>query len=132
MSGYTRNGVYSYVRTKVLAEFPSANCTSRYVPKPSVFPSCYIREIDRIRTVENIQLDFDDVQHESNFEVQVATNKTGTASSEAYAVMDVVRSAFNDLYYRQFAETSIDDGGRFTVIARFRRIIGGGDQMPND
>ena len=126
----TRNAVYSQVANAIRSAFPSAYCTSRYVPQPAKFPSCYIREIDRNRPIQFTQLDFQDVQWESAFEIQVVSSKANTAASEAYAIMDVARAAFSDLYYREFQETTIDGGDLFTVIARFRRVIGGGDEMP--
>ena len=127
---YTRNAVYDFIRNAVVNEFPEAYCTSRYVAKPPSFPACYIHEIDRTRPIENIQLDFQDVQWESVFEVQVASAKPNTASTEAYSIMDVVRQALNSLYYREFSETNIDRGDTFTIVGRFRRVIGGGDTMP--
>lgn len=126
---YTRNVVYSYIRDAVLASNDKVYVTSRYVPKPPSFPACYIHEIDRDRPLQNIQLDYQDVQWESVFEVQVASAKRNTAASEAYAIMDVARQALNDLYYREFSETNVDTGDSVTIIGRFRRIIGGGDQI---
>lgn len=130
MSGYTRNAVYSYIVNAIRAEYPSASCTSRYVPKHSSFPAVYIHEIDRTRPLENTQLDFEDNQWESAFEIQIVSNLENTASTEAYKIMEVARSAFSRLYYRQFSEATIDESSKFTVIGRFRRVIGGGDTMP--
>lgn len=127
---YTRNAVYTRIVNAIHANYPSASCTSRYVPKPSTFPSCYIHEIDRIRPLENTQLDFQDVQWESVFEIQIVSAQANTAASEAYGIMEVARQAFSGLYYREFSETNIDGGDTFTVIGRFRRVIGGGDTMP--
>ena len=127
---YTRNAVYTCVTDAIRASFPSAYCTSRYVAKPSSFPACYIHEIDRSRPLEYTQLDFEDVQWESSFEIQIVSAKADTAASEAYAVMETARAAFGNLYYRQFSEAIIDQGEKFTVIGRFRRVIGGGDTMP--
>ena len=130
MSGYTRNAVYDYVAKAIKTECPSADCTSRFVPKPSKFPSCYIHEIDNFRPREFTQLDFQDVQWESAFEIQISCTKANIAASEAYSIMDVAKAAFSNLYYREFSETSVDDGTRFVLIGRFRRRIGGGDTMP--
>jgi hypothetical protein len=127
---YTRSAVYDSLYNAINAEYPDAYITSRYVAKPPSFPACLIREIDRNRPLENTQLDFQDVQWESVFEVQVASAKVNTASYEAYGIMDVVRQAFSNLYYREFSETIIDSGDTFTIIGRFRRKIGGGDTMP--
>ncbi len=127
---YTRNAVYTRIVNAIRASYPSASCTSRYVPKPSAFPSCYIHEIDRSRPIQNVQLDFQDVQWESVFEVQIVSARANTAATEAYGIMDVVRQAFSDLYYREFSETNIDGGDKFTIVGRFRRVIGGGDVLP--
>ena len=131
MSGYTRNAVYTRVRAPIIAEFPNAYITSRMVAKPSSFPAILIHEIDRNRPLQNTQLDFQDVQWESVFEAQVVSAKANTAATEAYNIMEIVRQAFSDLYYREFSETNIDNGDTFTIIGRFRRIIGGGDTMPS-
>lgn len=129
---YTRNAVYDYVRGQIIGEFPTAYVTSRYVAKPPSFPACLIHEIDRNRPIQNTQLDFQDVQWESVFEIQVASARANTAASEAYSIMDVARQALSDLYYREFSETNIDKGDTFTIIGRFRRVIGGGDVMPEN
>lgn len=128
---YTRNAVYSRVRTAIATSFPTAYITSRMVAKPSTFPAILVHEIDRNRPLRNTQLDFQDVQWESVFEVQVVSNKANTAATEAYNIMDIARQTFSDLYYREFSETNIDNGDTFTIIGRFRRTIGGGDTMPN-
>ena len=130
MAQYTRNAVYTKISAAIEDRFPGVYCTSRYVAKPPSYPACYIHEIDRYRPIENVQLDFQDVQWESSFEIQIISNKGGTAMSEAYSIMDVARSAFSNLYYRQFSEATVDGTETFTVIGRFRRVIGGGDVIP--
>jgi hypothetical protein len=45
--------------------------------------------------------------------------------------MESAKAAFNKLYYREFSETNIDRGDTYTIVGRFRRIIGGGDTIPN-
>lgn len=132
MSGYTRNAVYDYVSSAIAAAHTGVTCTSRYVPKPSSYPSCFIHEIDRYRPLESTQLDFEDVQWESNFEIQVVSNLRGTAASQAYAIMETARSAFSALYYREISETTIDGTETFTIVGRFRRKIGGGDVFPSE
>ena len=127
---YTRNGVFNHVVTEILTSYPDAYCTSRHVAKPASFPACYIHEIDRSRPLDSTQLDFEDNQWESSFEIQIVSNKHNTAATEAYSIMEIARAAFSTLFYREFSETSIDGGDTFTVIGRFRRKIGGGDTMP--
>lgn len=130
MSQVTRNAVYDYVSKAITAVHTNAHCTSRRVPKPSAYPSCYIHEIDHYRPLENMQLDYQDVQWQSSFEIRIISNKKGTAASEAYAILDTARSAFNEIYYRELSATPIDGTETFTIVARFRRTIGGGDSMP--
>lgn len=127
---YSRNAIYTRIVNAIRAVYPNTYCTSRLVAKPSTFPACYIHEIDRNRPLQYTQLDFQDVQYESVFEIQIVSAKANTASTEAYALMDIARQAFSDLYYREFSETNIDTGDTFTIIGRFRRVIGGGDTMP--
>lgn len=130
MSQVTRNAVYDYVSKAITAVHTNAHCTSRRVPKPSAYPSCYIHEIDHYRPLENMQLDYQDVQWQSSFEIRIISNKKGTAASEAYSILDTARSAFNEIYYRELSATPIDETETFTIVARFRRTIGGGDSMP--
>ena len=132
MSGYTRNGVYNRIRSKIVEEYPNAYITSRLIAKPPSFPAVLLHEVDRSRPTQNMQLDYQDVQWESVFEAQVVSAKANTASTEAYAIMDIIRQAFNNLYYGEFSEVNIDTGDKFTIIGRFRRTIGGGDTMPED
>ena len=127
---YSRNAIYTRIVNAIRAVYPNTYCTSRLVAKPSTFPTCYIHEIDRNRPQQYTQLDFQDVQYESVYEIQVVSAKNNTASTEAYALMEIARQAFSDLYYREFSETNIDTGDTFTIIGRFRRVIGGGDTMP--
>ena len=129
---YSRNAIYTRIVNAVKAEFPNAYCTSRYVAKPSTFPACYIHEIDNTRPVQNTQLDFQDVQWESVFEIQVVSNTHNTAASEAYDIRAVADAAFSGLYYRRFSQTNIDRSDTFTIIARYRSVIGGGDTMPTN
>ena len=130
MSEITRNAIYDHVASAITAVHTNARCTSRYIPVPPSYPSCYIHEIEHYRPLENIQLDYKDVQWQSSFEVQVISNKKGTAAAEAYSIMETAKAAFNALYFRELSETSIEGTETFTVIARFRRTIGGGDSMP--
>ena len=127
---YSRNAIYTRVVNAVRAGFPDAYCTSRMVASPAKFPAVLIHEIDRNRPIQNTQLDFEDVQYESVFEIQVVSNKANTAATEAYAIMDLAKAAMSGLYYREFSETNIDRSDTFTLIGRFRRVIGGGDTMP--
>lgn len=127
---YSFNGIYSRIRTAVLSENAEAYVTSRYVPKPPRFPCVYIREINRSRPVENIQLDGEDRQWESNIEIQVTSNKSSGAAAEAEGIYTAADNVMRSLFYRGISCTPIDNGINYTLAARYRRVIGGGDQMP--
>ena len=127
---YSRNAIYTRIVNEIKAEYPKAYCTSRYVAKPSTFPTCYIHEIDNTRPIQNTQLDFQDVQYESVFEIQVVSNKANTAATEAYGIAALAEAAMSGLFFRRFSQTNVDKGDTFTIISRYRRVIGGGDTMP--
>ena len=129
---YSRNAIYTRVANAIKADYPDAYTTSRMVASPAKFPAILIHEIDRNRPIQNTQLDFQDVQYESVFEIQVVSNKANTAATEAYSIMDLAKAAMSGLYYREFSETNIDRSDTFTIVGRFRRVIGGGDTMPTN
>ena len=107
MSAITRNAIYDYIADAITAVHTNVRCTSRYVPVPSSFPSCYIHEIEHYRPLENMQLDYKDVQWQSSFEIRVISDKKGTAASEAYTILETAKAAFNSLYFRELSETSM-------------------------
>ena len=127
---YSRNAIYTRIVNAIKTGFPNAYFTSRLVASPAKLPACYIHEIDRNRPLQNTQRDFQDVQYESVYEIQVVSNKENTAATEAYGIMALADAAFSGLYYRRFSQTNIDKGDTFTLISRYRRVIGGGDTMP--
>lgn len=127
---YSRNAIYTRIVEAIKAQYPNAYCTSRLVASPAKFPACYIHEIDNSRPSQYTQLDFEDIQWESVFEIQVVSSKANTAATEAYDIMSLAKAAFSNLYYREFSEANVDTGDTFTIIGRFRRVIGGGDTMP--
>lgn len=129
---YSRNAIYTRIANAIKAEYPDAYCTSRMVASPAKFPAILIHEIDNIRPIQNVQLDFQDVQYESVFEIQVVSNKLNTAASEAYDIIAIADAVLSGLYYRRFSQTNIDRSDTFTIVGRYRRVIGGGDTMPTN
>lgn len=127
---YSRNAIYTRVANAIKAGYPNAYTTSRMVASPAKFPACLIHEIDNARPIQNTQLDYQDVQYESVFEIQIVSNKANTAATEAYGIAALAEAAMSGLYFRRFSQTNVDKGDTFTVISRYRRVIGGGDTMP--
>ena len=89
---YSRNAIYTRIVNAIRAQYPNTYCTSRLVAKPSTFPACYIHEIDRNRPLQFTQIDFQDSQYESVFEIQVVSAKANTASTEAMPTLIISSS----------------------------------------
>ena len=129
---YTNNAIYTRMRAAVLAEVSAANCTQTYSPTPSKFPTVFAREIGHFTpngtpTLSNAQ----DI-YESTWEVQIFSNLTQGAKEQAYTLMNAVKSAFRSMYFVETFESPLDSTSNtyYTLIARFRRIIGSGEEMP--
>ena len=106
--------------------------TQTYAPTPSKFPTVFIREIGHFtppqtQTITNYQ----DV-YETTWEVQIYSNLQTSAKEQAYDLMSIVKSALKGLYFIEVSENPIDSANNkwYTLIARFRRIIGGGNEFP--
>ena len=130
---YTNNAIYTQIRNAVVEEYPSANCTQTYTPSPAKFPTVFAREIGRLTpngtpTLSNAQ----DIS-ERSWEVQVLSNIKPGAKEEAYAIMDTVKGALRVLYFVEYFEAPVDqqDKNIYCLVARFRRIIGSGEDMPS-
>lgn len=130
---YTNNAIYTQIRNAVIAEFPSANCTQTYAATPAKFPTVFAREIGRLTpngtpTLSNAQ----DIS-ERSWEVQVLSNIKPRAKEQAYELMDIVKGALRELYFVEYFESPVDqqDKNIYCLVARFRRIIGSGEDMPS-
>lgn len=130
MRGYTEEGVYTVLKDVALSVSPNAYVTGRYMPIPPSFPCVFMREINRPETRQGMQLDAQDEQWESNFEIQVSSNLKTGAKIEATKISKALDAKMKQLYYRKVSDTPIDDGEKYTLALRFRRVIGGGDTMP--
>lgn len=129
---YTQNAIYTVIRTAVLASVPTANVTQTYSATPSKFPTVFAREIghftpNQTQTLTNAQ----DV-YETTWEVQIFSNLTSGAKEQAYKLMNAVKNALRWLYFIEVSENPIDNSNAkyYTLIARFRRVIGSGEEFP--
>lgn len=130
---YTNNAIYTRVRTAVLTEVPTAYCTQTYAPTPTKWPTVFAREIGHFTpsgtpTLSNAQ----DIS-ERTWEVQIFSNLEKGAKEQAYTLLDAVKTAFRSMYFVETFESPLDSTGNnkyYTLIARFRRIIGSGEVMP--
>ena len=133
MSAYTNNAIFTRIRSAVLSLISTANCTQTYAPTPTKWPTVFAREIGRLtpngtQTVSNAQ----DI-YETTWEVQIFSNLQSGAKEQAYSLMDAVKGALKSLYFVETFESPLNDGSNnyYTLVARFRRIIGGGESMPS-
>jgi len=130
---YTNNAIYTRVRSAVLAELATANCTQTYSPTPTKWPTVFAREIGHFTpngtaTMSNAQ----DIS-ERTWEVQIFSNLQTGAKEQAYQLLDAVKTAFRQMYFVETFESPLDSTGNnnyYTLVARFRRIIGSGESIP--
>ena len=130
---YTNNAIFTRMRESVLAVESKANCTQTYAPTPTKFPTVFAREIGHFTPNETATLTNAQEIYETTWEVQVFTNIKSGQKEQAYKIMDAVKSAFRNLYFVETFESPFDSTGNsyYTLIARFRRIIGSGEELPN-
>lgn len=130
---YTNNAIFTAVRAAVLAEVGTAKCTQTYSPTPTQFPTVFVREIGRFTPAQTATMSNAQEIYETTWEVQVFSNLQSGAKEQAYRLMDAVKSALRSLCFVETMENPIDnaDAKYYTLVARFRRIIGSGEEMPN-
>lgn len=130
---YTNNAIFTAVRAAVLAEVGTSKCTQTYSPTPTQFPTVFVREIGRFTPTQTATMSNAQEIYETTWEVQVFSNLQSGAKEQAYRLMDAVKNALRSLYFVETMENPIDnaDAKYYTLVARFRRIIGSGEEMPN-
>ena len=132
MSTYTRNGVYTYVRGKVITAHSSAYISGVYETTPASFPAVFIRETGNFSNPTNVTFAGSQGVWTSTFEVQIQSNDADTPATEAYGILATVDAAFANLSYIKQNVNVIDDGtrGKFRLVATYRRVTGVSDSMP--
>lgn len=130
---YTNNAIYTWIRSAAIECVAECNCTQTYTPVQAKFPTVFAREIGRLTpdgtpTLSNAQ----DIS-ESSWEVQIFSNVKPGAKEQAYELMDAVKGALRALYFVEYFESPIDqqDKSIYCLVARFRRVIGSGEEMPS-
>ena len=130
---YTHNAIYTYIESKVLEAYPNVYVSSVYEPVVPHFPVVFVRELSNQHNQANVTMSGVQGVRTSTYEVQVQSNDRTAPMSEAYAIFDVVTSAFVELYYILDNTNVLEDGsdGLFRLRASFRKVIGSADQMPS-
>lgn len=128
---YTNNAIFTRIRASVLAQVSTAYCTQTYAPTPTKWPCVFAREIGHFTpngtpTLSNAQ----DIS-ETTWEVQIFSNLKNGAKEQAYSLLTAVKTALRALYFVETFEQPLDTTGNeyYTLVARFRRIIGSGEEM---
>lgn len=127
----TFNEVYSKVRTAVLAVSANAFVTSTYTPTPSKFPAVFVREVGRFTPIQYISLNNTENVKELTLEIQVYSNKTSGAKTEADTIMSAAESALKAQYFYEVSASPAEnaDASVYRTVARFRRIIADADTI---
>lgn len=129
----TRNAVYSYIYDAVVAEYPTMYVSGVYEPVPAELPAVFIREIGDFRNKENMTLAGNQGVRTSTVEVQVVSSRLNGSLSQAYAILETVRTACFELFYNETNVVVVEDGNsgmNYRLRASYRRIIGDSDEMP--
>ena len=129
---YTNNAIFTAIRAAVLAEVSTANCTQTYSTAPASFPTVFAREIGRFTPAQTATISNAQEIYETTWEVQIISNLQAGAKEQAYKLMDAAKSALRRMYFVETMENPVDqtETKYYTLVARFRRIIGSGEEMP--
>lgn len=129
---YTNNAIFTAIRNAVKAEYADANCVQMYTPTPAKFPTVFAREIGHFTPQQAWTLTNAQDISERTWEVQVFSNLSTGSKEQAYDILDICKGAMRSLYFIETFEQPIDqqDKSIYCLVARFRRVIGGGEEMP--
>lgn len=130
---YTNNAIFTKMRSAVLAVVATANCTQTYTPTPTKWPTVFAREIGRLTPNGTVTMSNAQDISERTWEVQIFSNLQTGAKEQAYKLLDAVKTAFRSMYFIETFESPLDstNNNYYTLVARFRRIIGSGETIPN-
>lgn len=129
----TRVDVYNYIYNALITAYPTMYIAGAYEPVPESFPAVFIREIGDFRNKENMT--FSGVQgvRTSTLEIQIVSGRLNGSLTQAYTILDNVRTACFKLFYNETNVTVVEDGTsgmNYRIRASYRRIIGASDTMP--
>lgn len=130
---YTNNAIFTKMRSAVLDVVATANCTQTYTPTPTKWPTVFAREIGRLTPIGTVTMSNAQDISERTWEVQIFSNLQTGAKEQAYKLLDAVKTAFRSMYFIETFESPLDSTSNnyYTLVARFRRIIGSGETIPN-
>lgn len=129
---YTNNAIFTAIRNAVKAEYADANCVQMYTPTPAKFPTVFAREIGHFTPQQAWTLTNAQDISERTWEVQVFSNLSTGSKEQAYEILYICKGVMRSMYFLETFEQPIDqqDKSIYCLVARFRRVIGGGEEMP--
>jgi hypothetical protein len=129
---YSRNAVYTSVRNAVKTAYPSAYVTGVIAAVPTKSPAVMIQEAGKFHNQEAVTLSGLQPVYTSTFEAHVFSNLQNTGMTECYNIMNTVTEAFVKIGYRLILQTVTENGedNKYRLVARFRRVTGVNDEMP--
>ena len=125
----TRNDIFDRVYDAIIAVNENAYITGEATRSPSQFPAVWVLDIDWTPEMAYTALDFSDEQVRSAYEVQAFSAKDFL---EARDLIDAATAAFREIGYLCTYNSPIDNEDETIArhVARYRRMIGGGDALP--
>lgn len=129
----TRNDIFDRVYDAIIAVSPDAYITGEAKRLPPEFPAVWVIDIDWTPEMQYTAIDLSDEQVRSAYEVQAFSAKEDGAFLEARDLIDAATAAFRELGYLCTYNSPIENYEDETIarhVARYRRMIGGGDTLP--
>ena len=102
------------------------------VAKPASFPAVWCVETDTYSQLRFSTLDFNDDQRRSVIEIQTFSNLSSGATAQAQNIMEFCEKVLKRFFYRMTTNSPVENLNDATIkrrIARFERVIGGGDKL---
>lgn len=128
------NEVFTRISKKVKAEFGNSTfVVGERVVTPSKYPCVWVVEMDTYPDQRYINLDMADEQRQSIWEVQAFSNLTSGGTTQAKKLIECVTNEMKSMGYRCITSAPIDNAQDSSIkrhIARYRRILGGDDVLP--
>ena len=130
----TRNAVYNYIHDAVAEVYPKMYIAGAYEPVPESMPAVFIQEIGDFRNVDNMTFTGAQGVRTSTVEVQIVCGRVNGSLSEAYTILETVRSACFELFYNETNVVTVENGTNgmnYRIRATYRRVIGAADTLPS-
>ena len=128
------NDRFTRVSQALKTEFGSSTyVVGERVLTPTKYPCVWVVEMDTYPDQRYVKIDGSDSQRQSVFEVQAFSNLSSGGTSQVKKIIDKCTEEFLKMGYRCVTSMPVDNANDATIkrhVARYRRIIGGADTLP--